>query len=59
MKKMDKYSKRGYIFGGIALIGLMVELFFRKPAEVFVVVFYGMIVVLSLFLIFIWKDPEK
>jgi len=59
MKKTDKYSKRGLIFGTIALTGLIIELFFAGPTELFVVVFYGMIVLLSLFLIFFMRDPEK
>jgi hypothetical protein len=51
MKSFDRYSLRGVVlmFAGVA--GIIAEYLFMKPAELFLVIMYGMVILIGLILI--------
>jgi hypothetical protein len=58
MKKFDRYSTRGLILTVISTAGIVYEVFFSSLVEAFVIGFYGLVLVLGLFLLFIIRDKS-
>jgi hypothetical protein len=54
VKRFDRYSIRGVIFSTLGVAGIVYEVLFAPPVEVFVVVLYSMIVLLGLWLVFVY-----
>ena len=50
--KFDKLSLRGVIAFVIASAGLIYEVFFSAETEIFLLVFYGIVLMIALYLIF-------
>ncbi|MEJ2628065.1 MAG: hypothetical protein P8078_05880 [bacterium] len=50
--KFDKLSLRGVIAFVIASAGLIYEVFFSSETEIFLLVFYGIVLMIALYLIF-------
>ena len=57
MKKFDRYSIRGIIFSTLGVTGIVYEVFFRSR-EVFVIILYGVVVILGGLLIFRIKEHQ-
>ncbi len=50
--KFDKLSLRGMIAFALASAGLIYEVFFSSETEIFLLVFYGIVLMIALYLIF-------
>lgn len=57
MKAFDRLSIRGVVFSVLGLAGIAYEVFTR-PAELLVVLLYGFVVLLGMWLIF-FKSEER
>jgi len=51
MKSFDRYSLRGVVLMVIGAAGIMAECFFMKPVELFLLIMYGMVILIGLILI--------
>jgi hypothetical protein len=51
-KFKDKYTKRGTVYSSLGLLGIAIELIFRQPAELLVILFYSALVGVGLIFIF-------
>jgi len=51
-QKFDKLSIRGVIAFIIATAGLVYEVFFSSDTEIFLLIFYGIILIIAVYLIF-------
>ena len=58
MKKFDGFSIRGIVFLALGLAGIGYETIFSKPGELLIIVLYGVVVVIGLWLIFFKEDEE-
>lgn len=58
MKKFDGFSVRGIIFSAAGLAGITYEIFSTRPKEIIVIVLYGIVVLIGLWLVFLKKAPE-
>lgn len=56
MKAFDRYSIRGIVFSVLGIAGMAVELLSTRPAELFVILLYGFVVLLGLWLLFFKVD---
>ena len=52
MKAFDQYSIRGFLFSFLGIAGIAYEIFSPGSEEVFVILLYGFVVFLGLWLIF-------
>ena len=57
MKKFDRYSIRGIIFSTLGVAGIVYEVFYRSR-EVFVIVLYGVVVLIGGLLIFRIREHQ-
>ncbi len=57
-KKLDKLSIRGVIIFFVASAGLVYEMFFSVDTEIFLLILYGIVLLIALFLIF-FLELEK
>ena len=58
MKAFDRYSIRGIVFSALGTAGIVSELLFRGPKEVFVLILYGFVVLMGLWLLFFKEDHK-
>jgi len=54
----DGYNKRGIIYIGFGLFGLVYEFIFRQPARPVVLLLWAGIVCIGIIVIFTLKDPK-
>ena len=54
-EKFDKISIRGVIAFIIASAGLTYEIFFSSETELFLLIFYGIVLIIAVYLIFFFK----
>jgi hypothetical protein len=59
MKKFDGFSVRGLVFFVAGLAGIVYELFFSKPSELIIIVLYGIVVFIGLWLVFMKQETER
>lgn len=58
-KFKDKYTKRGTVYSSLGLLGIAVELIFRQPVELLVILFYSAIAGIGLIFIFYVQEQVK
>ena len=58
MKAFDRYSTRGVIFSVLGMAGIAYEVFSSRPKEAFVIILYGFVVILGLWLLFFKESTE-
>jgi hypothetical protein len=51
-EKLDKYSIRGMVYAGIALLGIGYELIFSKEIRILLIIGYGIVVAFGI--MYIW-----
>ncbi len=51
-EKLDKYSTRGMVYTGIALLGIGYELLFSKEIRILLIIAYGIVVAIGM--MYIW-----
>ncbi len=58
MKKFDRYSIRGVVITVIALLGMGYEMVFSQSKEIFVIIFYMVVVFIGFLLLFIIEESK-
>ena len=58
-KKLDKYSYRGMVYAGIALIGIGYELLFSNEIRPLLIMAYGVVIVFGILYIWYFKPYEE
>lgn len=51
MKSFDRYSLRGVVLMVAGAAGIVAEYFFMQPVELFLVIMYGLVILIGLILI--------
>lgn len=59
VRSMDKYTVRGIIYAGFALVGLFLEIFILKKFRTFLLFGYGFIIFIGLVCIFKLKENKE
>ena len=54
----DRFAIRGTVFFVLGLVGLLVEVLFRPSPQEMVILLYSGLIVISLAVIFMLKDPR-
>ncbi|UCE06376.1 MAG: hypothetical protein JSW07_22865 [bacterium] len=57
-QKFDKYSTRGLIYAGIALMGIGYEILFSNEVRLFLIIMYGIVVGIGGLYIFFIADLD-
>lgn len=57
-EKFDKYSIRGMIYAGIALLGIGYELLFSNEIRILLIIGYGIVIFIGIMYIFYFKPYE-
>ena len=55
---MDSYTLRGLVFASFSMLALAYELFFVQASRVFLIIMYGIVITISVGLIFVVKDKN-
>ncbi len=56
-KHFDRFSKRGAIILAVSTAGLLFEILYKKTPEPFLIIMYGLVVLLGFALLLWIKDP--
>jgi predicted membrane channel-forming protein YqfA (hemolysin III family) len=51
-EKFDKYSTRGIVYAGIALVGISYEFLFSSEVRPFLIIMYSLVIVIGV--LYIW-----
>jgi len=55
---MNKYKTRGIVYASISGAGLFYEIMFLSPPRLFLIVMYGIVILIGLILIFVVRENE-
>jgi len=55
---VDRYTLRGLVFATLSSLGLGYELFFVQPSRLFLIIMYGIVIVIGIGLIFLLKEKN-
>lgn len=58
LRLKDRFAIRGTIFFLLGLVGLLVEVLFRSSPQEMVILLYSGLMVISLAVVFMLKDPR-
>ncbi len=58
-EKLDKYSIRGMIYAGIALLGILYELIFSKEIRILLIIAYCVVIAFGVMYIWYIKPHDQ